>query len=473
MSTRLANNFQFLDVQRKDPPKKDMEMRTEEFVEIYDPFDTEQVAEQSHRCLECGNPYCEWKCPVHNYIPNWLKLLAEGNLFEAAELSHQTNTLPEVCGRVCPQDRLCEGACTLNDGFGAVTIGNAEKYITDTALAMGWRPDLSDVVPTGKRVAIIGAGPAGLGCADILTRNGVQAVVFDRYPEIGGLLTFGIPQFKLEKQVLQRRREIFENMGIQFRLNTEVGVDIEIDTLMAEFDAVFLGMGTYTAMRGQFPGEDLPGVHKALDYLIGNVNEKMGYTQAPESYINLSGKTVVVLGGGDTAMDCVRTAVRQQADRVYCVYRRDEINMPGSRREVQNAKEEGVQFLFNRQPVEVVEYFGEAIGVKVVETALGEPGADGRRRPEPIDGSETVIEADAIIMAFGFQPSPAEWFGDIEVKLNDWEGVIAPEDQAFKFQTSNAKVFAGGDMVRGSDLVVTAIWEGRQAAEGILDYLGV
>lgn len=473
MSTRLANNFQFLDVQRKDPPKKDMEMRTEEFVEIYDPFDTEQVAEQSHRCLECGNPYCEWKCPVHNYIPNWLKLLAEGNLFEAAELSHQTNTLPEVCGRVCPQDRLCEGACTLNDGFGAVTIGNAEKYITDTALAMGWRPDLSDVVPTGKRVAIIGAGPAGLGCADILTRNGVQAVVFDRYPEIGGLLTFGIPQFKLEKQVLQRRREIFENMGIEFRLNTEVGVDIEIDTLMAEFDAVFLGMGTYTAMKGQFPGEDLPGVHKALDYLIGNVNEKMGYAQAPESYINLSGKTVVVLGGGDTAMDCVRTAVRQQADRVYCVYRRDEINMPGSRREVQNAKEEGVQFLFNRQPVEVVEYFGEAIGVKVVETALGEPGADGRRRPEPIDGSETVIEADAIIMAFGFKPSPAEWFGDIEVKLNDWEGVIAPEDQAFKFQTSNAKVFAGGDMVRGSDLVVTAIWEGRQAAEGILDYLGV
>ncbi len=473
MSTRLANNFQFLDVQRKDPPKKDMEMRTEEFVEIYDPFDTEQVAEQSHRCLECGNPYCEWKCPVHNYIPNWLKLLAEGNLFEAAELSHQTNTLPEVCGRVCPQDRLCEGACTLNDGFGAVTIGNAEKYITDTALAMGWRPDLSDVVPTGKRVAIIGAGPAGLGCADILTRNGVQAVVLDRYPEIGGLLTFGIPQFKLEKQVLQRRLEIFENMGIEFRLNTEVGVDIEIDTLMAEFDAVFLGMGTYTAMRGQFPGEDLPGVHKALDYLIGNVNEKMGYTQAPESYINLSGKTVVVLGGGDTAMDCVRTAVRQQADRVYCVYRRDEINMPGSRREVQNAKEEGVQFLFNRQPVEVVEYFGEAIGVKVVETALGEPGADGRRRPEPIDGSETVIEADAIIMAFGFQPSPAEWFGDIEVKLNDWEGVIAPEDKAFKFQTSNAKVFAGGDMVRGSDLVVTAIWEGRQAAEGILDYLGV
>ncbi len=473
MSTRLANNFQFLDVRRQDPPKKKMETRTEEFVEIYDPFAEAQVSEQSHRCLACGNPYCEWKCPVHNYIPDWLKLLSEGNLFEAAELSHQTNTLPEVCGRVCPQDRLCEGACTLNDGFGAVTIGNAEKYITDTALAMGWRPDLSDVIPTGKKVAIIGAGPAGLGCADILARNGVKSVVFDRYPEIGGLLTFGIPQFKLEKQVLQRRRDIFEGMGIEFRLNTEVGVDVDIDELMAEYDAVFLGMGTYKAMEGRFPGEDLPGVHKALDYLIGNVNQKMGYPQDPDAYIDLRDKTVVVLGGGDTAMDCVRTAVRQQADRVYCVYRRDEINMPGSRREVENAREEGVQFLFNRQPIEVVEYFSEAIGVRVVETQLGEPGDDGRRRPEPIEGSETTIEADAIIMAFGFQPSPASWFGDINVSLNDWEGVVAPEHQTFKFQTSNPKVFAGGDMVRGSDLVVTAIWEGRQAAEGILDYLGV
>ena len=473
MSTRLANNFQFLDVRREDPPKKKMETRTEEFVEIYDPFVKSQVSEQSHRCLACGNPYCEWKCPVHNYIPDWLKLLSEGNLFEAAELSHQTNTLPEGCGRVCPQDRLCEGACTLNDGFGAVTIGNAEKYITDTALAMGWRPNLSDVIPTDKKVAIIGAGPAGLGCADILTRNGVKAVVFDRYPEIGGLLTFGIPQFKLEKQVLERRREIFEGMGIEFRLNTEIGVDVDIDDLMAEYDAVFLGMGTYKAMEGRFPGEDLPGVHKALDYLIGNVNQKMGYEQDPEAYIDLREKTVVVLGGGDTAMDCVRTAVRQQADRVYCVYRRDEINMPGSRREVENAREEGVQFLFNRQPIEVVEYFGQAIGVRVVETQLGEPGEDGRRRPEPIAGSETTIEADAIIMAFGFQPSPADWFTDINVSLNEWEGVVAPEHQAFKFQTSNPKVFAGGDMVRGSDLVVTAIWEGRQAAEGILDYLGV
>ncbi len=473
MGTRLANPFQFIDVDRNDPVKKDMETRTESFVEIYDPFTQRQAAEQSHRCLECGNPYCEWKCPVHNFIPNWLKLLAEGNLFEAAELSHQTNTLPEVCGRVCPQDRLCEGACTLHDGFGAVTIGNSEKYITDTAIAMGWRPDLSNVIPTDKTVAIIGAGPAGLGCADVLTRNGVKTVVFDRYPEIGGLLTFGIPQFKLEKKVMQRRREIFEGMGINFRLNTEVGRDIMIEELLDTHDAVFMGMGTYKAMKGGFPGEEMPGVYKALDYLVANVNEKMDYPRAADQYIDLKDKTVIVLGGGDTAMDCVRTAVRQQADRVYCVYRRDEENMPGSRREVSNAREEGVRFLFNRQPIEVMSYFGEAIGVKIVETRMGEPGPDGRSRPEPVPGSEKVMEADAIIMAFGFQPDPADWIKKIGVTCNDWDAVIAPEHQPFKFQTGNPKVFAGGDMVRGSDLVVTAIWEGRQAAEGILDYLEV
>ena len=473
MSGRVSNNFQFIDVGRADPDKKHLPARKTEYVEIYDPFTKAQVEDQSDRCLECGNPYCEWKCPVHNFIPNWLKLVTDGNLFEAAELSHQTNTLPEVCGRVCPQDRLCEGACTLNDGFGAVTIGSAEKYITDTALAMGWRPDLSKVVPTDKRVAIIGAGPAGLGCADILVRAGVKPVIFDRYPEIGGLLTFGIPEFKLEKQVMMRRREIFTEMGMEFRLNTEIGRDISMETLMEEYDAVFMGMGTYTPMKGNFPGEDLPGVHKALDFLIGNVNHNLGFEQHPDAYINLKGKRVVVLGGGDTAMDCVRTAIRQQAEHVICAYRRDEENMPGSRREVTNAREEGVEFLFNRQPVEVVEYFGDACGVKTIETRLGEPGPDGRRRPEPIPGSEQVLEADIIIMAFGFQPSPAPWFEDVGVQVNDWGGVVAAEHQTFGFQTSNAKVFAGGDMVRGSDLVVTAIWEGRQAAEGILDYLEV
>ena len=473
MSNRLANNFQFIDVGRNDPDKKSLQSRKSDYVEIYQPFTKDQAAEQSHRCLECGNPYCEWKCPVHNFIPNWLKLVSEGNLFEAAELSHQTNTLPEVCGRVCPQDRLCEGACTLNDGFGAVTIGSSEKYITDTALAMGWRPDLSDVVQTGKKVAIIGAGPAGLGCADILTRNGVKPVVYDKYPEIGGLLTFGIPEFKLEKQVMTRRREVFEGMGIEFRLNTEIGKDVHISELMDQYDAVFMGMGTYTYMKGNFPGENLPGVYEALPYLIGNVNHNLGFAQDPQDYVNLKGKRVIVLGGGDTAMDCVRTAVRQGADKVICAYRRDEENMPGSRREVNNAREEGVEFLFNRQPIEVVEYFGQACGIKVVETELGEPGVDGRRRPQPIPGSEQVLGADAVIIAFGFQPNPPAWLEDVAVETNDWKGVVAEEEQTFKFQTSNPKIFAGGDMVRGSDLVVTAIWEGREAAEGILDYLKV
>src|SRR5690606_11956442 len=268
MAERLNNHFQFVEVERQDPQKKSIDTRRHQVVEICEPFREKQVASQAHRCLACGNPYCEWKCPVHNYIPNWLKLASEGNIIEAAELSHQTNPLPEVCGRVCPQDRLCEGACTLNDGFDAVTIGSVEQYITDTDFAMGWRPDMAQVKPNGKRVAIIGAGPAGLGCADVLVRAGVKPVVFDRNPEIGGLLTFGIPEFKLEKSVMARRREVFAGMGIEFRLNTEIGRDISMEQLLEEYDAVFMGMGTYTYMKGGFPGEDLPGVHDALDFLV-------------------------------------------------------------------------------------------------------------------------------------------------------------------------------------------------------------
>ena len=473
MSERLSNDFQFLDVPRKDPKKKDIVLRKNRYEEIYYPFETREVEHQAHRCLACGNPYCEWKCPVHNYIPNWLKLISEGNLMEAVELCHQTNSLPEVCGRVCPQDRLCEGACTLNDGFGAVTIGSAEKYITDTAIAMGWRPDMSRVVPTGKKVAVIGAGPAGIGCADVLVRNGVKPVVFDRYPEIGGLLTFGIPEFKLEKPVMAKRREIFEGMGIEFRLNTEVGKDITIDELLDEYDAVFMGMGTYTYMKGGFPGEDLAGVHDALPFLVSNVNRNLGFEKNAADFIDMKGKRVVVLGGGDTAMDCNRTSIRQGAASVVCAYRRDEENMPGSRREVANAREEGVQFLFNRQPIEIVGEGGKVTGVKVVETRLGEADANGRRRPEPIPGSEEILPADAVLIAFGFRPSPADWFDGKGVATDESGRVVAAEKQKYPFQTANEKIFAGGDMVRGSDLVVTAIWEGRQAASGILDYLGV
>ncbi len=342
--------FQFLDLPRKDPKKVKVPVRIKHFKEIYGQFSAEKAGKQAGRCLACGNPYCEWKCPVHNYIPNWLKLVAEGNLFEAAEMSHKTNSLPEMCGRVCPQDRLCEGACTLNDGFGAVTIGSIEKYITDEALKKGWRPDMSGVVSTGQKVAIIGAGPAGLGCADILTRNGVKAVVYDRYAEIGGLLTFGIPPFKLEKEVVFTRREIMEEMGVEFILNTEIGKDIPLQQLLDEYDAVFLGMGTYTSMRGGFPGENLDSVHEALPFLISNVNHQYGWDENPANFVDMKGKNVVVLGGGDTAMDCNRTSIRQSALSVTCAYRRDEKNMPGSRKEVKNAKEEGVKFLWNRHP---------------------------------------------------------------------------------------------------------------------------
>ncbi|MDT8403158.1 FAD-dependent oxidoreductase [Sulfuriflexus sp.] len=466
----MANNFQFLEVERRDPEKKSVEVRIQGYGEIYGEFDAEHAREQSERCLACGNPYCEWKCPVHNYIPNWLKLVAEGNLFEAAKLSHSTNTLPEVCGRVCPQDRLCEGACTLNEpGFGAVTIGNVEKYITDTALAQGWRPDLSAVKATGKRVAVIGAGPAGLGCADVLVRNGVQPVVFDRYPEIGGLLTYGIPSFKLEKDVMKLRQTIFEEMGIEFRLNTEVGKDIDMQQLLDEYDAVFMGMGTYSYMKGGFPGEDLPGVYDALPFLISNTQRVLGES---EDCIDMQGKRVVVLGGGDTAMDCNRTSIRQGAASVICAYRRDEANMPGSRREVANAREEGVQFLWNRQPIEIVGN-DKVEGVKFVTTALGEPDERGRRRPEPVAGTEEIVPADHVLIAFGFRPNPPAWLADHHVNIDERDRVTAPADGEFKHQTSNPKVFAGGDMVRGSDLVVTAIFEGREAAEGILDYLEV
>ena len=473
MTERLSNHYQFIELERREPDKKSFQDRTEAFVEIYQPYGAKVAAAQAHRCLDCGNPYCEWKCPVHNYIPNWLSLVAEGNILKAAELCHQTNSLPEVCGRICPQDRLCEGACTLNDEFGAVTIGSVEKYITDTALAMGWRPDLTEVKATGKRVAIVGAGPAGLACADILARNGVKAVVFDLYPEIGGLLTFGIPEFKLEKSVMALRREVFSEMGVEFHLNTEVGKDISFQSLLEDYDAVFLGMGTYTAMRGGFPGERLPGVVNALDYLVANVNHNQNWPQLPgHEFLSVSGREVVVLGGGDTAMDCNRTAIRQRAGKVTCIYRRDEANMPGSRREVLNAREEGVDFLFNHQPIEIIGD-GQVEGIKIVRTELGEPDEKGRRRPIVVPGSETIVSADVVLLAFGFQPSPAPWFDDHAIDLNDWGGVVAAENQTYPFQTSNPKVFAGGDMVRGSDLVVTAIWEGRRAAEGIMDYLSV
>ena len=467
---KLENDFQFLDVRRYDPAKKSAEERKISFVEIYGEYNQVQASNQAHRCLDCGNPYCEWKCPVHNFIPDWLKLVNEGNIIEAAELCHSTNSLPEVCGRVCPQDRLCEGACTLNDGFGAVTIGSTEKYITEKAFEMGWKPDMSYRKWTNKKVAIIGAGPAGISCADVLTRSGVHSHVYDKNEEIGGLLTFGIPEFKLEKSVVKRRRKILEEMGVEFNLGKEIGKDISFKKLYDEYDAVFLAMGTYTSLEGGFTGESLSGVHKAIDYLISSTKKLLKLKTNRNDFINLKGKKVIVLGGGDTAMDCNRTAIRQGAKSVKCLYRRDEENMPGSKREVQNAKEEGVEFEFNIQPIDIIG--DEKVqGVKIVKTQLGEPDQNGRRVPIPIPGSEMIYDADAVIVAFGFRASPAKWFEDFNISTQKNGLVVAEEHQEFKFQTSNKKIFSGGDMVRGSDLVVTAIWEGREAAKSIIKYV--
>ncbi|AOY01493.1 FAD-dependent oxidoreductase [Jeongeupia sp. USM3] len=470
----MSDVFQFMNVARNPGEKVPADKRKIVFKEIYQALNQGDAAEQAGRCLSCGNPYCEWECPVHNYIPDWLKLVNEGKLFEAAELSHKTNSLPEICGRVCPQDRLCEGACTLNQGgFGAVSIGSVEKYITDEAYKAGWRPDMSGRVWTDRKVAVIGAGPAGLGCADILVRNGVKPVVFDRYEEIGGLLTFGIPEFKLEKEVVATRREIMEGMGVEFRLNTEIGRDVSIDELLRDYDAVFMGMGAYKYMKGGFDGEALPGVMEALPFLINNVRNSMGTLPDGEAYQSMAGKRVVVLGGGDTAMDCNRTSIRQGAESVICAYRRDEANMPGSKREVANAKEEGVEFQWNSQPVGIQQNADGSLGLKLVTTALGAPDEKGRRKPEIVAGSERVLDCDHVIVAFGFQAEAASWFDAQGIKVDDWSRTVAPLKQTYKHQTSNPKIFAGGDQVRGADLVVRAVYEGRQAAEGILEYLGV
>lgn len=471
------NLFQFLDSAREMPAKVPLAERTAgNFDELYGCFGEGEAKHQAGRCLDCGNPYCQSGCPVHNYTPNWLELVQQGRVIEAAELCHETNPLPEMCGRVCPQDRLCEGACTLNDGFGAVTIGAVEKFITDTAFAQGWRPDLSKVKPTGKRVAVIGAGPAGLACADRLVRSGIAATVFDRYEQIGGLLQFGIPSFKLDKSVIDTRRAVLEGMGVQFRLGVDVGRDVRIEHVLAEFDAVFLGLGAYRYTDGGLPGQDQRGVLPALPFLVQNGrivtgNDPQGRPIAGwEDHIelpDLRGKRVVVLGGGDTGMDCVRSAIRLGAAKVTCVYRRDEANMPGSAREVGNAREEGVQFLFNRQPLEILGDGETVSGVKLVETRLDQPDAKGRRNAVPIEGSESVLEADVVIIAFGFSPHAPPWLATMGIEVLGNGRLLVGGKGRLRYQTTHDKLFAGGDCVRGADLVVTAVQEGRDAAASI------
>ena len=474
--------FQFRDAPREMPAKVPLAERVGgDWHELYGRFGAAEASHQAGRCLDCGNPYCEAKCPVHNYIPNWLQLVQEGRLLEAAALCHETNPLPEMCGRVCPQDRLCEGACTLHDEFGAVTIGAVEKYIVDTAFAQGWRPDLSKVVATGKRVAVVGAGPAGLACADRLARAGVQATVFDRYEQIGGLLQFGIPTFKLERTVLDQRHEVLIGMGVQFKLGVEVGRDVSMQSLLSEFDAVFLGIGSYRYTDGRLPGQDLANVLPALPFLVQNGRIVIGDDTGGcaiagwEDQIalpDLRGKRVVVLGGGDTGMDCVRSAIRLGAAQVTCAYRRDEANMPGSAREVANAREEGVQFLFNRQPLAILaDAAVQACGVQVVETRLADADANGRRAAEPIAGSESILEADVVVIAFGFSPRAPAWLDALGVQAQANGRLLVGGSGRLPYQTGHDRLFAGGDCVRGADLVVTAVQEGRDAAASIVRLL--
>jgi glutamate synthase (NADPH/NADH) small chain len=466
--TRKIDHFAFLERAREDPDVYPLKIRKTEFREIYKSYDQAEAASQAERCLDCGNPYCEWKCPVHNYIPNWLKLAGEGRIMEAADLCHETNSLPEVCGRICPQDRLCEQACTLATGFGAVTIGAIERYIVDEALKQGWRPDLSHVQTKPWSVGIVGAGPAGLACADILTRNGISVTVYDRYPEIGGLLSFGIPDFKLELKVMRRRREILEGAGVHFKLNCEIGRDIQAHELENMHDALFFGLGTYQPVEASLPGMEKGGIVPALAYLIGQTSHLYDLDLPGYPHIDLAGENVLVLGGGDTAMDCVRTAIRQGAATVHCVYRRDRQNMPGSQREVKHAIKEGVKFEFNSQPVRLIHEGRKLTGLEIARTRLISSD-DGRARPEVISGSEEVIPATKLIFAFGYRPSPPQWLQAIGVETDE-DGLVRMEEQ-LPGQTSNPSIFAAGDMVRGSDLVVTAIADARETALSIIQYL--
>ena len=468
MSDKL---FQFLNEPRQPPRTVPVAIRVLGYGEIGGDFDTAKVATQAERCIDCGNPYCEHVCPVHNYIPNWLKLVQQGRIMEAATLMHETNPLPEICGRVCPQDRLCEGACTLEQTeFGSVTIGSVERWVTDEALRQGWRPDLSAVRETGKRVAIVGAGPAGLSCADRLRRVGIAADVYDGQHEIGGLLTFGIPPFKLDKAVVRTRREVLEGMGVRFLLGQEVGRDVEFGQLLEDYDAVFVGTGAYTYVDGQLPGRELRGVHDALPFLIANT-ERLLRDEPPAHAFDFRDKRVVVLGGGDTGMDCNRTAIRLGAASVTCVYRRDEASMPGSAREVGYSREEGVEFLFQRQPLAILgDEHGRVRAVRVTETALVDSG-DGRPRPQNMAGTEYEIAADVVIQSFGFLPSPPDWLVSHGVKLAPSGRVITGANGALPLQTSHPRIFAGGDNVRGADLVVRAVYDGREAAVSIAQLL--
>jgi glutamate synthase (NADPH/NADH) small chain len=462
--------LRFVTVAKEMPEKRPPDLRRGDFDEIYADYARDKAAEQSARCSQCGVPYCQTHCPLHNNIPDWLRLTAEGRLQEAYELSQATNTFPEICGRICPQDRLCEGNCVIEQsGHGTVTIGSVEKYITDTAWEEGW---VKPIVPPQERtesVGIIGAGPGGLAAADMLRRQGVQVTVYDRYDRAGGLLTYGIPGFKLEKPVVMQRIDQLEKGGVNFRLNCTVGQDISFQAIRGEHDAVLIATGVYTSRGLQAPGVGASGIVRAIDFLTASNRKSFG-DEVPEfdsGELNAEGKRVVVIGGGDTAMDCVRTAVRQGAESVKCLYRRDRANMPGSLREVANAEEEGVEFVWLSAPKG---FTGDQVeGVMVEKMRLGAPDATGRQVPELIEGSDYTEAADIVIMALGFEPEDLPTLWDVpELTVTRW-GTIKADFQTH--ETAIPGVYAAGDIVRGASLVVWAIRDGREAAEAILAYL--
>jgi glutamate synthase (NADPH/NADH) small chain len=469
----MAENkmLKFVQVQRDMPEKRVPNLRTNDYDEIYQEYAEAKAAEQASRCSQCGVPYCQTHCPLHNNIPDWLRLTAEGRLQEAYELSQATNTFPEVCGRICPQDRLCEGNCVIETaGHGTVTIGSIEKYITDTAWEKGWVKPVKPASERVESVGIIGAGPAGLAAADMLRRQGIQVTVYDRYDRAGGLLTYGIPGFKLEKDVVMRRNKLLEDGGVTFKLNTDIGVDISFADLRAQHDAILIGTGVYQSRDLGGPGTGNGGIVKAIDYLTASNRLNFGDTvpEIESGELSADGKNVVVIGGGDTAMDCVRTAMRQGAKSVKCLYRRDRKNMPGSVRETANAEEEGVEFVWLAAPKGFTGE-GDVAGVLVSKMRLGAPDTSGRQSPEEIPDADYVEDADLVIKALGFSPEdlPGLW-NTPELEVTRWGTVMA--DFTTK-QTSMDGVFAAGDIVRGASLVVWAIKDGRDAADSILGYL--